>query len=54
MTLTHGNKASWLETIWVALECHRENSIPEGVDDYDAEWNEICTAMAWIAEELGQ
>lgn len=53
MDLTHSNKASWLETIWCALECHRENSIPEGVDEYDEEWDDICTAMAWITEELG-
>lgn len=54
MDLTHSNTASWLETIWCALECHRENSIPEGVKDYDEEWDDICTAMAWISEELGQ
>jgi len=44
---------SWLETVWHALGGFRENCIPEGEDNYDREWNEICTAMAWIREELG-
>lgn len=44
---------SWLETIWQALACHRENSIPEAQDPaYDEEWSEICSAMAWIREKL--
>jgi hypothetical protein len=42
--LTHGNRASWLNTIWDALE----KMTPEN----DDEWNDICTAMAWVAEEL--
>lgn len=51
-TLTHGNPLSWLSTIWDALHCHRENSIPEGVPEYDRQWSDICTAMAWIHEKL--
>lgn len=43
---------SILETIWIALEGYRENCIPEGNSDYDEEWGEICTAMAWIEEDL--
>ena len=43
-----------LETVWNALGCHRENSIPEGRDEnYDNEWSDITTAMAWITEALG-
>jgi len=52
MILTHSDKISWIETVWDALQSHRENCIPEGVDNHDAEWDEICTAMAWIQEEL--
>ena len=41
-----------LKVIWTALENYRENSIPEGIAKNDAEWCDICTAMAWIAEDL--
>jgi hypothetical protein len=44
MMLTYGNKASWLNTIWTAIG----KMTPEN----DDEWDNICTAMAWIAEEL--
>ena len=53
MNVTHSNRVSWLQVIWSALHSHRETCIPEGVPEYDDEWDEICTAMAWIAEELG-
>jgi hypothetical protein len=43
-----------LEVIWAALSGYRETCIPQGVDPtYDEEWDNICTHMAWIAEELG-
>lgn len=47
------DKASWLAPIWNALHGYRENCIPEGEPRYDAEWGDITTCMAWIAEELG-
>jgi hypothetical protein len=50
--LNANDARSWLETVWDALHSHRENCIPEGVPEYDEEWGEICTAMAWIAEAL--
>jgi hypothetical protein len=50
--LTRDDYASHLETIWDALAGYRENCIPEGSTEYDDEWNEICTAMAWIAEDV--
>lgn len=43
MELTAGNKESWLLTIWKNLP------VPED----EARWDDICTAMAWIAEEIG-
>jgi len=43
-----------LTSIWNALEGYRETCIPEGNAEYDEEWNEICTQMACIAEELNQ
>jgi hypothetical protein len=51
--VTHSNMQSWLDVVWDALHSHRETCIPEGDPAYDAEWDEICTAMAWITEELG-
>ena len=52
MDLKANDPVSWLVTVWDALEGYRENCIPEGHDLYDEQWNDICTAMAWIAEEL--
>lgn len=52
-TMNANDKASWLAVIWDALEGYREEAIPEGVEpEYDEEWDNICTAMAWVAEEL--
>lgn len=47
--LTYGNRESWLETVWEALHAYREGD--PGVTDET--WDEICTAMAWVTEELG-
>jgi hypothetical protein len=52
-TLTRADRASWLETVWDALHGFREDCIPEGDSDFDRQWDDICTAMAWLAEELG-
>ena len=41
-----------LELIWNALHFYREHGIPEGQEQYDNEWSDICTEMAWIAEDL--
>ena len=51
MALTNNDKQSWLEPIWHALHAYREDCIAGS--SYDAEWDDICTAMAWITEELG-
>ena len=50
--LKHNDMESILETIWQGLEGYRENCIPEGDKQYDVEWADICTAMAWIQEDL--
>jgi len=52
MTLKHNDLDSIIDTIWQALEGYRENCIPEGQTEYDNEWSDICTAMAWIQEDL--
>jgi hypothetical protein len=41
-----------LEVIWQALGAVREDLLPEGDRDYDRQWDEITTCMAWITEAL--
>ena len=43
---------SWLETVWDALHAYREDLIPEGDESYDAQWDDICSAMHWIDEAI--
>jgi hypothetical protein len=43
---------SAIDTIWQALEAYREDCIPESDPTYDEQWSDICTAMAWIQEDL--
>jgi len=53
LTVTRNDINSQLEAIWRALEGYRENCIPEGQEpQYDEEWSDICSAMAWIEEDL--
>lgn len=42
-----------LETVWEALGSYRNDCIPEGVPEYDAQWGDIATAMAHISEAIG-
>ena len=41
-----------LNTVWDALEAYREDLIPEGDEQFDEIWDDICTAMAVIQENL--
>jgi hypothetical protein len=41
-----------LDIVWAALEAYRAYLIPEGDEMYDKIWNEVCTAMHHIAEDL--
>jgi hypothetical protein len=41
-----------IEIIWDALEAYREDLIPEGDEQFDEIWDDICTAMAFIQENL--
>jgi hypothetical protein len=52
MSLKANDLDSILDTVWNALHSHRETCIPEGAPEYDAQWSDICTAMAWITEDL--
>lgn len=49
---TSGDVSQALEVVWEALQAVREDLLPEGDESYDAQWEEICTAMAWIEEAL--
>ena len=51
--ITRNNIRGQLALIWQALECYREDCIPEGQDEsYDTEWSELCDSMHWITEDL--
>ena len=50
--LKNNNVDTMLDVIWEALHGYRQNCIPEGTNEYDDEWSDICTAMAWIQEDL--
>ena len=55
MKLTSLDKAVWLSTIWTALEEWQDEYAGRsavGTDTYEQRWDDICTAMAWIAEGL--
>ena len=48
--LTRDNQESHLATIWEALVALEDAvATPEPF----AQWDDICTAMAWIREDLG-
>ena len=51
--MNRNDTAELLEIVWDALTAYREDLIPEGDQMYDKEWDDICTAMAWITEDLG-
>ena len=52
MSLHAQDPHSWLETVWEALHGFREDCISEGDQDHDEQWDDICTAMAWITEAI--
>lgn len=58
MTMTNptsNDVNSWLETVWEALfewqDAH-EGRAAVGTETYEQRWNDICTAMAWIEENM--
>lgn len=46
------NLKEQISIVWNALEAYRSDLIPEGDEQYDAIWNDVCTAMAVIEEAL--
>lgn len=40
------------ELLWEALGDYRDKVIPEGDAGHDEKWDDLCTVMAWIQEEL--
>jgi hypothetical protein len=47
--LNANDKATWIKTIWDALDDHRETC---DLLNAPIDWDDICTAMAWIAEDM--
>jgi len=54
LPLTNEDIAQALDVVWDVLQDFRETLIPEGTPEYDSQWDDICTAMAWIQEDLGR
>lgn len=52
--LRANDRQSMIDTIWNALHCYREDCIPESQPEYDDDWSDVCTAMAWIEEDLAR
>ena len=44
--LRRSDRQSWVDTVWYVLH----EIYPDCTDE---EWDDVCTAMAWIAEGLG-
>jgi hypothetical protein len=42
-----------IKTVWLALEGYRQHVAPEGTPENDDAWDDVCTAMAVIQEDLG-
>jgi hypothetical protein len=40
-----------LDDVWALLEEWRADH-PEGNAEHDQKWNDACTVMAWIKEDL--
>lgn len=55
MQLTRGDRESWIETVWEALhewQDEHEGRNPAGGTTFEERWDDICTAMAWIEEQI--
>jgi len=54
LPLNNWNLDQAKEVIWDALHLAREESIPEDSNGpNDDQWEDICTAMAWLQEAAG-
>ena len=43
-----------LEVVWDALHEYQEMCLDDGNRMHEDKWDNICTAMAWITEALGE
>ena len=51
--VTRSNTRAQLDAIWEVLAMAREDCISEDENGpHDEQWQEVCDAMAWIAEDL--
>ena len=47
------DEQSWLIAVWSALNHWRSLALEEGDPTDEKDWDEVCSSMAWITEELG-
>ena len=52
--MTVNDTRSQLDLIWDALHFYRAYGIPEGDKANDDQWSDLCSAMAYISEDLGE
>ena len=50
--LTNGDTVQAMRVVWQGLHALRDTQLPEGITKNDEQWDDICTAMAWIDETL--
>jgi hypothetical protein len=53
MGLQRSDAESWMKTVWEALEEYKESCLKEETEEFADKWDDICTAMVWIREDLG-
>jgi hypothetical protein len=51
--LTYSDPISWLQTVWEAVHVCDDYVSGWGDAEPPVDMNDVKTAMAWIAEELG-
>jgi hypothetical protein len=49
---TNFNIGESLDVVWKALHGYQEACLDHATDDASEEWDDICTAMAWITDAL--
>ena len=48
--VTRHDTRAQMALLWDALESYRETCINNSL--FDSEWDDICSSMAWIEEDL--
>tara|TARA_R100001530_G_scaffold107856_1_gene75502 strand:+ start:452 stop:697 length:246 start_codon:yes stop_codon:yes gene_type:complete len=48
--LRANDQSTWIDLLYESLSCYRDDCISG--EEFNEEWDAICTVMAWIKEEL--